>query len=195
SRDDTLKGDGSQAAPMGLAVPLTLTGATPQSSSVLVVSNTATFGDGITINAGPKGQGLRVQGGSSSTIGGAGVIATGGSNLGTIPVTAGYGVIANGGEGNYGAGGSGVYAFGGRGANSDGGRGVITVGGGSSAPGRSGGAAIEAYAGQGENGATIGPAGIFNGNVEVTGMLSKGGGSFKIDHPLDPENKYLSHSF
>jgi hypothetical protein len=38
-------------------------------------------------------------------------------------------------------------------------------------------------------------AGYFNGNVVVTGTLSKGGGSFKIDHPLDPENKYLSHSF
>jgi hypothetical protein len=38
-------------------------------------------------------------------------------------------------------------------------------------------------------------AGLFSGNVEVTGMLSKGGGSFKIDHPLDPANKYLSHSF
>jgi trimeric autotransporter adhesin len=33
------------------------------------------------------------------------------------------------------------------------------------------------------------------GNVQVTGTLSKGGGSFKIDHPLDPENKYLYHSF
>jgi hypothetical protein len=29
----------------------------------------------------------------------------------------------------------------------------------------------------------------------VTGNLSKSGGSFKIDHPLDPDNKYLSHSF
>ena len=29
----------------------------------------------------------------------------------------------------------------------------------------------------------------------VSGSLSKGGGSFKIDDPLDPENKYLSHSF
>jgi len=38
-------------------------------------------------------------------------------------------------------------------------------------------------------------AGIFQGNVSVSGMLSKGGGSFKIDHPLDPENKYLYHSF
>jgi len=38
-------------------------------------------------------------------------------------------------------------------------------------------------------------AGYFSGNVNVTGSLSKGGGSFKIDHPLDPMNKYLYHSF
>jgi len=38
-------------------------------------------------------------------------------------------------------------------------------------------------------------AGYFVGNTAVTGLLSKGGGSFKIDHPLDPENKYLYHSF
>jgi len=38
-------------------------------------------------------------------------------------------------------------------------------------------------------------AGDFMGDVQVSGMLSKGGGSFKIDHPLDPENKYLYHSF
>ncbi|MBN2092989.1 hypothetical protein JW964_25425 [candidate division KSB1 bacterium] len=38
-------------------------------------------------------------------------------------------------------------------------------------------------------------AGRFSGNVEVTGTLSKGGGSFRIDHPVDPENKYLCHSF
>ena len=40
-----------------------------------------------------------------------------------------------------------------------------------------------------------GYAGSFNGRVAVNGTLSKGGGSFKIDHPLDPANKYLSHSF
>ncbi len=40
-----------------------------------------------------------------------------------------------------------------------------------------------------------GYAGSFNGRVAVIGTLSKGGGSFKIDHPLDPANKYLSHSF
>ena len=38
-------------------------------------------------------------------------------------------------------------------------------------------------------------AGYFAGNVNVTGNLSKGGGTFKIDHPSDPENKYLYHSF
>jgi len=40
-----------------------------------------------------------------------------------------------------------------------------------------------------------GLAGFFSGDVSVTGNLSKGGGSFKIDHPLDPANKYLYHSF
>lgn len=34
-----------------------------------------------------------------------------------------------------------------------------------------------------------------NGNVNVTNNISKGGGSFKIDHPLDPENQFLYHSF
>lgn len=33
------------------------------------------------------------------------------------------------------------------------------------------------------------------GAVNVPGTLTKGGGSFKIDHPLDPANKFLSHSF
>ena len=34
-----------------------------------------------------------------------------------------------------------------------------------------------------------------SGNVHIPGNLSKGGGSFQIDHPLDPANKYLYHSF
>jgi hypothetical protein len=38
-------------------------------------------------------------------------------------------------------------------------------------------------------------AGYFSGDVSVTGTLAKGGGMFKIDHPLDPANKFLSHSF
>jgi hypothetical protein len=38
-------------------------------------------------------------------------------------------------------------------------------------------------------------AGYFAGNVSVSGTLSKSAGSFRIDHPLDPLNKYLQHSF
>lgn len=33
------------------------------------------------------------------------------------------------------------------------------------------------------------------GDVFIAGSLAKSGGSFKIDHPLDPANKYLYHSF
>ena len=34
-----------------------------------------------------------------------------------------------------------------------------------------------------------------DGDATVTGNLSKGGGGFRIDHPVDPANKYLYHSF
>ncbi|MCW3102372.1 MAG: hypothetical protein JWO09_812 [Bacteroidetes bacterium] len=38
--------------------------------------------------------------------------------------------------------------------------------------------------------------GLFvQGNVNVIGSVAKGSGTFKIDHPLDPGNKYLYHSF
>lgn len=33
------------------------------------------------------------------------------------------------------------------------------------------------------------------GNLTVVGALSKGSGSFLIDHPLDPDNKSLGHGF
>ena len=41
-------------------------------------------------------------------------------------------------------------------------------------------------------GANVGPP---TNGLAVFGNITKGGGSFKIDHPLDPENKYLYHSF
>ena len=40
-----------------------------------------------------------------------------------------------------------------------------------------------------------GSAGYFQGDLEVIGTLTKFSGGFKIDHPLDPANKYLYHSF
>ncbi len=65
-----------------------------------------------------------------------------------------------------------------------------------------GGAGVSGI-GEGETGIGVmgfarnaeGHAGYFDGKVHITGTLSKGGGSFKIDHPVDPANKYLSHSF
>ena len=38
-------------------------------------------------------------------------------------------------------------------------------------------------------------AGRFDGNVDVRGALQKSGGGFRIDHPLEPTEKSLNHSF
>lgn len=40
-----------------------------------------------------------------------------------------------------------------------------------------------------------GRAAYFSGDVKVSGSLSKSSGSFIIDHPIDPENNYMYHSF
>lgn len=43
---------------------------------------------------------------------------------------------------------------------------------------------------------TPGGYGLYiNGSAHINGNLSKSGGTFKIDHPMDPFNKYLSHAF
>jgi hypothetical protein len=47
----------------------------------------------------------------------------------------------------------------------------------------------------GRTSSAAGYAGWFQGRVHVNGTLSKSAGSFRIDHPLDPENRTLSHSF
>jgi hypothetical protein len=55
---------------------------------------------------------------------------------------------------------------------------------------------VNAYVGKtGEFNVDNSGNGYFAGNLNVTGKLTKGSGSFKIDHPLDPANKYLFHSF
>ena len=50
---------------------------------------------------------------------------------------------------------------------------------------------VAAVRGQSANGF----AGLFVGRVRVTGFLQKAGGGFTVDHPTDPKNKFLSHSF
>jgi hypothetical protein len=44
-------------------------------------------------------------------------------------------------------------------------------------------------------GSSFGYAAHLDGEVYVRGPLIKSGGGFEIDHPLDPANKHLSHSF
>ncbi|HET9531962.1 MAG TPA: hypothetical protein VFQ92_16500 [Blastocatellia bacterium] len=212
SRDATLKGDGTQAAPLGLAVPLNLNGDV-RFGSVLVVSNTHEVSTGVTATGGPGGAGVRGRGGNSD-FAGPGMVGTGGMST-TFPGgsgvvgnggdsdsrSGGTGVIGNGGESNTDEGGTGVAGQGARGINGNGGRGVRALGGSSGGPGTRGGTGLEVVKGFGVNGGADGLAANFLGNFQVignthvTGTLSKGGGSFKIDHPLDPENKYLSHSF
>lgn len=60
----------------------------------------------------------------------------------------------------------------------------------------SGVAGINSSNGNGVYGTSAsGYAGYFAGPVYVSGYLSKAGGGFLIDHPLDPGNKKLYHSF
>ena len=147
---------------------------------------TATGGNAPAGNTSPGSTGITANGGNGDlTIdaegnGGAGLVANGGQST-SLP---GTGVIANGGFGqDTGEGGSGISATGQGEPNGDGSGGFFAGGnfGG-------GGDGIDASAGSGN-------AGTFTGNVSISGNLSKGGGSFKIDHPLDPANKYLYHSF
>jgi hypothetical protein len=208
SHDGTLSGNGTAASPLRLAVPLKLN-TFVQFGSVLEVSNgnvashaiTATGGAdggiglrGFGTDAGLPGNGVLGVGGASATLtGGFGVGGAGGAG---DSGSGGTGVSGGGGSSNTGTAGSGVEAGGGRALISgNGGRGVRASGGTGRGAGKSGGHGIETFPGIGEDGAVNGLAGKFNGNVQVTGTLSKAGGSFKIDHPLDPENKYLSHSF
>jgi hypothetical protein len=117
----------------------------------------------------------------------------------------GYGVwgSSNPGSGVYGSSslGSGVYG------TSTTGRGVYGISNWAGVYGQSdveGGIGVWGYSsassgtGTGVGGGTNSPnglAGQFLGNVSISGILYKGGGGFKIDHPLNPENKYLNHSF
>jgi len=156
---------------------------------VLFVSNTSEGSGAISALGRGTGAGIRAQGGDSTgTQAGVGIITAGGFSLGS----GGDGLQATGGDTDSSSGGTGVQAQGGQ-ARSGGtaGTGVVAAGGRNNGGGP-GGAGIVASAGIGF---PDGPAGSFNGDVEVTGNLSKGAGSFKIDHPLDPANKYLYHSF
>jgi len=200
--DQTLQGDGTQGRPVGVAVPLNLTGAVLadlSDSAVIKATNTAEQGTGVTATGGDSGSG--------SAFGGDGVTARGGAgNLGGFGVSAsggagntagGVGVSARGGAGKPGgSGGDGVEAFGGASSSGgSGGDGMTAIGGFGNGAGKAGGVGVFAQAGAGQSGAIDGLAGWFFGDVLIGGNLNvTGTKNFKIDHPLDPENRYLLHA-
>jgi trimeric autotransporter adhesin len=199
AHDATLAGSGTAAMPLSVAIPLKLTGDVNGDNAIITATNRGESGVGITAEGG----------GAINADGGHGVKAIGGISQDN---TGGNGVDAKGGAG-ISFGGNGVYAEGGNSSQGAGGAGLTARGGIARSAGKRSGPGIEAYGGIGEQGAANGLAGIFhgsvttftlqgesgnltvNGNLKVSGLVSKGGGSFKIDHPLDPENKYLYHSF
>jgi hypothetical protein len=171
-------------------------------------------------NVGVLGQGANLLNGGSSGTGGIGLLGEGGGGgtafSGSVG-PGGAGVYGTGGAGGYApstsSGGPGLQAYGGTGGTAcnyslqtgectpsttgggEGGTGVLAYGG-TGGPGGPSGIGVFAFAGApGAGGTNFGLAGFFDGNVTITGTLSKGAGSFRIDHPQDPANKYLSHSF
>ena len=161
--DATLQGDGTAASPLGVAVPLRLSGSAGQ---VLTAINLGDGGSGV----------VGFGGNSDASMGGDGFVGFGGKSSGS-------------------KGGDGVRTFGGDSDAGDGGEGVLAFGGSGHGVGSAGGDGVVAFSGNGFDGAAQGFAGEFRGDVDVQGKLTKTMGTFKIDHPLDPENKYLYHSF
>ena len=172
---------------------------------VFRVTNTGMYGLDLIVTSGLHGETLqaigigegvavRAVGGDDPEFGGYGIVARGGSSTIGINGFPGDAILARGGNDAHGGGASGIWSVGGDSSSGIGGPGVIAIGGEGSGPGNRGGAGITAAGGPGVNGATGGLAGHFSGNVEVTGTISAPTKNFKIDHPLDPENKYLYHT-
>lgn len=182
-------------------------GLTQSSSGYGVVGTNSANGSNGQLGTSVSGSATGVYGSGSSD----GVYGTGG-NYGVYGTSSGYGVYgtSTATSGGY----SGVYGS----SASDGGAGVTgtntstyanafgVYGETSNGYGVAGEGGIGAYGyGKGADGYGVwgvqgndyptSYAGYFTGPVDVVGTLTKSGGAFKIDHPLDPANKYLFHSF
>jgi hypothetical protein len=127
----------------------------------------------------------------SQSNGYAAIYAGGGSAASGSGANGGDGLDTFGGDGdtnNSGSfGGNGITAYGG-GAGYWGGYGILAIGGNGNTRG---GYGIWADPGNGPQG---GLAGLFDGDVAIIGDLIGGSVVQKMDDPLDPANKYLSHS-
>jgi hypothetical protein len=183
--NQVLRWNGSQWAPASVAVtaPLNLTGSVAFPNGVITVTNSDT-GRGILGIGGFEGVA-----GSAPLSNGTGVRGQADNGTSAYGVwglsTNGYGVV---GESTNGTGVAGFSA----GSQSDG---VFGVSNGAIASnGVHGFANADASAagifGESPNGF----AGYFSGRVYVNGDLAAANKQFKIDHPLDPTNKYLYHT-
>jgi len=133
---------------------------------------------------GSSDQGWAVWGGTNS---GTGTVGTAGSGVGAYGDSQGsYGVVGR----SYASNGTGVRGTGYVGVRGEGGAaGVYGIG----------STGLQAI-GTGSVGTGVYAAGSYraawlNGPVLVSGFLSKPGGGFRLDHPRNPANKYLNHSF
>ena len=179
--NSTLVGNGTSASPLGVAVPLTLAGASQAAEGLLNLKSTAGGAGllveahtGIQINA--TAFGLR-----SHTVNGVAIDAI--SQTGNViqaSTSSGVGFVVSSQSGRAISGFSSDNV--GLHIGSNTGNGIFAYSNNALAAKFDGSVEIIANA----------PG---TGNLSVAGTLSKGGGSFKIDHPLDPENKYLYHSF
>ena len=175
---------------------------------------TATSG-GLALNVTGKGGPGGIQG-KSDAVGGAAIVgvesATTGSGIGMVGATnapTGQGGLFQGGTGVLGESTICCSGLGGEfvGANApsssglNGTIGVLGLGGtGDLATSSDGAGGLFQGGNKGINGDGIdavagsGLAGNFSGNLNVSGVISAGTKDFKIDHPLDPANKYLVHA-
>jgi len=215
THDSTLQGDGSVSTPLGVAVPLTLSG-TPSIHPTLSVTSiggisaidaNSEFGNAVVGRSGGTGIGA-LSGISTASNGGQGVQGlsdngTGVYGAGLVGVEGVGTVIGVKGNGTPGILGNGLTnADGVDGYSTSSGRsgvyGQNSVSGGYGVFGRSTHSGGIAVAGSGDNGGQA--AHFYAGSVRidndlhVTGQIFAGTKDFEIDHPLDPAGKYLVHA-
>ncbi len=133
---------------------------------------------------------LHVDGGSGTAI-----YATSTSGIGTYAVSGSNAAVYGYSTGDYGVDGRSFNSVGVYGQSYSSG-GMLGAGPYIGVQGSSTGSDANRQAVRGDNnGSGAGYAGLFYGNTWVAGILYKNAGAFRIDHPLDPANKYLNHSF
>jgi hypothetical protein len=191
--------------------PITATSSSSGGTGIIANAGSSTASNGL-IAYGATGvagyttvaSSIALYGNAGNSAGSNGVVGYGATGVaGNSTITGSYGTYGNGSTGVWGnstgtGANVGVY-----GTGATGGTGVYGVGdawgvlGQSSSPSGSGGGFGNSSTGDAlfTYNQSGGFAAFFDGDVDVDGNLSKAAGSFKIDHPLDPANKYLYHSF